>query len=77
MISAVRNVSNISNPLFDTTGSTAAPVGTAPAAAEPPLGTPEPSQPRTLPTNPSGIVALSQDTRGAAEESGSAQPDGR
>mgnify|MGYP000952721027 CR=1 FL=1 len=55
MISAVRNVSNISNPLFDTTGSTAAPVGTAPAAAEPPLGTPEPSQPRTLPTNPSGM----------------------
>ncbi len=43
MITAVR-----SNPLFDTS----APIGTV---EEPPKGALEPSQPRTLPTNPSGM----------------------
>ncbi len=58
MITAVRN-SLFSNPLFDTTtgssttGSTTGTSGTG--AVEPPVGPAEPSQPRTLPTNPQGM----------------------
>lgn len=58
MISAVRN-SVFSGPLFDTTtsgtGTTSGTTTSGTNAAEPPVGPLEPSQPRTLPTNPQGM----------------------
>lgn len=52
MISAVKNAM-FSNPLFDTTTSGSGTNGTK--STDPPIGAAEPSQPRTLPTNPQGM----------------------